>query len=132
MKSLKKRVFDIVWACGGLLWLGLAATDIIHTITGNSRTGWPLEFALAVDGVLWLGILAVMILLYRGIHIVFQPQQIFFLPGGLPLRSQKFFWLVSGLLIHGFGLLSRTAGLIPVSAESSDPYRTSTKLMLLF
>ena len=68
MKSLKKRVFDIAWACGGLLWLGLAATDIIHTITGNSRTGWPLEFALAVDGVLWLGILAVMILLYRGIR----------------------------------------------------------------
>ena len=65
MKSLKKRVFDIAWACGGLLWLGLAATDIIHTITVTSRTGWPLEFVLAVDGAIWSGILLVIILLYQ-------------------------------------------------------------------
>lgn len=68
MKKLKKYIFDMVWACGGLLWLCLAVKDIIHTITGNSRTGWPLEFVLTVDGVLWLGILAVMILLYRSIR----------------------------------------------------------------
>ena len=52
MKKLKKYIFDMVWACGGLLWLCLAVKDIIHTITGNSRTGWPLEFVLTVDGVL--------------------------------------------------------------------------------
>ena len=65
MKSLKKHVFDLLWACGGLLWLYLAVKDVIYTITANSRTGWPLEFALAVNGAIWLGILAAMILLYR-------------------------------------------------------------------
>ena len=68
MKNLKKHIFDMAWACGGLLWLCLAVKDIIYTITGNFRTGWPLEFVLAIGGVLWLGILAVMILLYRGIR----------------------------------------------------------------
>ena len=68
MKSLKKHVFDLLWACGGLLWLYLAVKDVIYTITANSRTGWPLEFALAVNGAIWLGILAAMILLYRVIR----------------------------------------------------------------
>ncbi len=31
-------------------------------------TGWPLKFVLAVDGVIWLGVLAVMVLLYRVIR----------------------------------------------------------------
>ena len=39
MKNLKKHVFDMAWACGGLLWLCLAVKDIIYTITGNFRTG---------------------------------------------------------------------------------------------
>ena len=68
MKSLKKHVFDLLWACGGLLWLYLAVKDVIYTITADSRTGWTLEFALAVNGAIWLGILAAMILLYRVIR----------------------------------------------------------------
>ena len=68
MKIVKKHIFDIVWACGGLLWLCLAVRDVIGAIAGNSMTGWPLKFVLAVDGVIWLGVLAVMVLLYRVIR----------------------------------------------------------------
>lgn len=68
MKNVKKHIFDIVWACGGLLWICLAVRDVIDAIAGNSMTGWPLEFVLAVDGAIWLGILAVMALLYRVIR----------------------------------------------------------------
>ena len=64
MRNLKKHIFDLVWICGGLLWLYLAVKDVIYTSTHNSGTGWPPEFVLAIKGVTWLGILAVVILLY--------------------------------------------------------------------
>ena len=68
MKNVKKHIFDIAWASGGLLWFYLAVKDIVHTITTNSRTGWPLELVLTFEGAIWLGILAVMVLLYRAIR----------------------------------------------------------------
>ena len=68
MKDLKKHIFDMAWTCGGLFWLCLAVKDIVHTITTNSKTGWPLEFVLAFEGVIWFGIFAVMILLCRVIR----------------------------------------------------------------